>query len=123
MWHTSPNATFVNLGALKVIDGQISIAIEPESMYTVTSTSGQSRGQATVAVAVSAPFPKQWTDSFDAYPAEGTATQNPPQNNNFRNRFSRGLQLNAAPFTLSDALFRVPMVVGCRIARLRSDPM
>jgi hypothetical protein len=57
VWHTTPNASFVNLGPFPVNAGMVALSVEPESIYTVTSTTGQSRGSFPAPPAASAPFP------------------------------------------------------------------
>ena len=71
VWHTdNDTASFAHVGSVPVIAGVISLAVAPESIYTVTTTTGQSRGSFPAAPAVSAPFPARWADDFEASTVE-----------------------------------------------------
>ena len=42
------------------------LSIEPESIYTITTTTGQSRGKFPIPPANSSSFPSSWEDDFDS---------------------------------------------------------
>ena len=53
--------------------GMVTVAVEPESIYTITSTHGQAKGGFALPPAASAPFPLQWKDDFDSATVESLA--------------------------------------------------
>ena len=81
VWRTNPTDMFVKLADLtrrsttkgSSSSSSFELLVEPESMYTVTSTSGQTKGLASTPVPASAAFPRAWSDDFEAYPVRGRA--------------------------------------------------
>lgn len=73
IWHTSPNVSFVSLGEKPVHSSSITLEVEPESIYTITTTTGQTRGSFSSPPAKSAPFPTTWSDNFDSAAVESLA--------------------------------------------------
>jgi hypothetical protein len=73
VWHTNNSSkTFVRSSA-SVDAGVVTLSVEPESIYTVTSTTGQLRGSVSNPPAASAPFPRSWTENFDSSAVESLA--------------------------------------------------
>ena len=74
VWHTSNSTSFEKVGSdVKVDSGKITLTVLPESVYTVTTTTGQSKGSFDSPPAASAPFPAQWKDDFDSATVESLA--------------------------------------------------
>jgi hypothetical protein len=71
IWHTDNRSnSFVHVGSASVNGGAIQLVVESESIYTATSTTGQSHGSFPVLPAPSAPFPTSWADDFDSSAVE-----------------------------------------------------
>lgn len=65
VWHTNNSSkTFVHRSVSVNASGVLTLLVEPESIYTVTSTTGQSYG-AVSTPPPSTPFPLSWADDFD----------------------------------------------------------
>jgi hypothetical protein len=85
LWQTTEAESFVHKGSVAVAaGGKVSITIAPESIYTLSSTTGQSKGGSTSAATsaaaaaaaappASAPFPSTYSDEFDEVATEGVA--------------------------------------------------
>ena len=72
LWSTdftssSSSDWFVKQPDIVLAEGQFSLTIKPGFVYTLTTTTGQTKGAA--AGHASAPFPFPYSDNFDAYPA------------------------------------------------------
>jgi len=67
LWRTTRTDAFVYVGTVPV-DGQntFSLDVAPDSMYTVTTTTGQAHGVAAAPVPPSAPFPLPYSDNYDS---------------------------------------------------------
>jgi len=75
-WATNSTHQFLQLPDVQVTDGSFTIEIAPDSIYTLSTTSGQSKGGAASPLAAppaSAPFPLPYNDSFDEYKAGSLA--------------------------------------------------
>jgi hypothetical protein len=68
VWHTNNSTrSFNQLEPLRVDAGGLAtLTVEPESIYTVITTTGQSRGSFRTPPPPSAPFPLEWSDDFEA---------------------------------------------------------
>jgi hypothetical protein len=71
LWSTDPDSDnsgdwFVHGPDVPVIDGSVSLSVEPGHVYTLTTTDGQQRGL--TAPPPSAPLALPLTDNFDSYP-------------------------------------------------------
>lgn len=73
VWQTTANASFVHLPDVTVTNGAVTVQIQPECVYTLSSTSGQAKGRAQTAIPASARFPSSYVDTFESYPVEGMA--------------------------------------------------
>eukprot|EP01052_Picozoa_sp_SAG31_P049309 SAG31_NODE_10735_length_1104_cov_1.162189_1_plen_317_part_01 len=70
-WQTTKDAAFHKLDSITVgRDGTFTVTVEPASVYTVSTTTGQRKGGFEHPPAPSAPFPMPYGDTFDASPAE-----------------------------------------------------
>ena len=64
-WQTSQTNQFVQVGQVPVLDGAFTCTFQPECIYTLTTTSGQAKGNA--APPAPAPFPLPFKDDFESY--------------------------------------------------------
>jgi hypothetical protein len=67
VWHTdNATHTFAHLGGVPVrAGGVVTLTVNPESVYTITSTTGQSRGTFPTPPAASSAFPTIYEDDFE----------------------------------------------------------
>jgi hypothetical protein len=72
IWQTNATHTFEHVADLKPINSFFSYAFEPDSLYSLTTTTGQGKG--TAITPPSAPFPFPYSDNF-----ESTALQHAPK--------------------------------------------
>ena len=71
MWQSTAASYFTRLADVPVDSaGRFEVTIAPDSIATITSTSGQRKGAARPP-APSAPFPAEWHDDFESRPPEG----------------------------------------------------
>jgi hypothetical protein len=71
VWQTTQANQFVQLAQIVPVGGYFSCTFQPGSIYSLTTTAGQSKGSAPTAPP-SAPFPMPFEDSFEAYAAGKT---------------------------------------------------
>jgi hypothetical protein len=64
VWETNSSKSFSHVSDLKITHGSFTLEIQPDSLYTVTTTIGQGKGKA--APPPSAPFPLPYSDDFDS---------------------------------------------------------
>jgi hypothetical protein len=62
---SDPTGSFAKQADIVPINREFSLDLQPGHLYTVTTTTGQSKGAA--AAPLSAPFPLPYADNFDAY--------------------------------------------------------
>jgi len=67
VWKSDAQAQFVRQPDLTVQDGVISLTLEPNSVYSLSTTTGQQKGGFSDIPAAKA-FPYPYYDTFDAYP-------------------------------------------------------
>ncbi len=73
-WSTNETHTFVQLNDIDVSeDGAFSFTAEPDTIYTVSTLTGQRKGQAETPIPPSAPFPFPYNDSFNNYSIDSEA--------------------------------------------------
>jgi hypothetical protein len=72
VWQTNATKSFEKLNDITPRDGSFSMTLEPDSIYSLTTTTGQGKGAATPPL--STPFPFPYHDDF-----EGTATGKTPK--------------------------------------------
>jgi hypothetical protein len=70
IWETNTTRTFEHVADLAVKDDAFAYTFEPDSLYTLTTTTGQSKG--TVMPPASKPFPLPYADDFESTRAGGT---------------------------------------------------
>lgn len=64
VWETNEKRTFEHVGDIQVKDGAFSYKFDPDSLYTLTTTSGQGKGAAEPPPATD--FPEIYTENFEA---------------------------------------------------------
>jgi Glycosyl hydrolase family 59/Galactocerebrosidase, C-terminal lectin domain/Glycosyl hydrolase family 59 central domain len=64
VWHTSASKSFEKLGDLKMRDGSFTMTLEPNSIYSLTTTTGQAKGTAASPAASAFPFP--YAENFES---------------------------------------------------------
>jgi galactosylceramidase len=71
VWRTNPHAQFIRLDDLKVTDASFTVTLDPNSMYSFTTTTGQRKGEPPIPP--QRPFPMPYKDDFEDAPpaAEG----------------------------------------------------
>lgn len=70
VWFTDDLNTFMRGEDLLAVDGLFHLEAKPRTIYSLTTTTGQHRGEAVGANP--APFPLPYTENFDNYPNEAT---------------------------------------------------
>ena len=70
VWHSDAHHWFEQLAPLEPRDGMVDFTLEPNSVYTLTNTTGQHKGAA--APAVDTPFPVPFRDEFESDTANHT---------------------------------------------------
>jgi hypothetical protein len=63
VWETNTQHTFEHVADVKPLDGIVSYTLDPDSLYTFTSTTGQGRG--TAKPPADSAFPLPYVDSFE----------------------------------------------------------
>ncbi|HLH02979.1 MAG TPA: family 16 glycoside hydrolase [Bryobacteraceae bacterium] len=71
VWETNAARTFEHVKDLKASNGVVSIALEPDSLYSLTTTTGQSKG--TAQPPANTPFPLPYKDDFEKTTPERAA--------------------------------------------------
>ncbi len=71
IWETNNRRTFEHVADLPVRGEAFSYTFEPDSLYSLTTTTGQAKGSAEPPAA--APFPLPYRDDFEKTPLNGTA--------------------------------------------------
>ena len=71
VWETNAARTFEHVTDLKPANGVFSIALDPDSLYTLTTTEGQGRG--TAQPPSNTPFPLPYADDFEKTAPERAA--------------------------------------------------
>ncbi|SPE50683.1 Xylanase A (modular protein) [Verrucomicrobia bacterium] len=70
LWQTTQTNQFIQIGQLTPMNGSFTYTFQPECIYTLSTTTGQSKGGATPPSA--APFPVPFKDDFESYPVATT---------------------------------------------------
>jgi len=65
VWQTTQTSQFVNVGQITPANGTFSYTFQPASIYTLTTTTGQMKGNTTPPPP--APFPLPYKDDFESY--------------------------------------------------------
>jgi len=71
VWRTNETDWFIKQDPISVKGNSFTLYVEPLNIYTITTTSGQSKAKDPT-ISVSKPFPLPYSDTFDEYPLEAT---------------------------------------------------
>ncbi len=66
IWETNNSRTFKQVAVVKPVDGAFTYTFDPDSLYSLTTTTGQGKGTAQPPAAASFPFP--YADDFEKTP-------------------------------------------------------
>ncbi|WP_446743363.1 hypothetical protein [Silvibacterium acidisoli] len=88
VWQTNATKTFSHITDLKLTQGSFALDVEPDSIYTVTTTTGQGKGDAVPPAAAGFPFP--YSDNFDSSPLNKAAKYLSDQDGAFEVQPCRG---------------------------------
>jgi len=69
-WRSTAKEQFVRLDDVPVRDGAFAIDVEPEAIYSLTTTDGQQKGA--TAIPKSGPMPLPYKEDFESYPVGAT---------------------------------------------------
>jgi len=67
VWHSDARAQFVKEADRLTADGAFTIALEGDSIYSLTTTTGQRKGAAAHAIPPAKPFPLPYHEDFESY--------------------------------------------------------
>ncbi|MBS1815074.1 MAG: galactosylceramidase [Acidobacteria bacterium] len=81
VWQTNGKRTFERVATLPVRNGKVEYTFEPDSIYTLTTTTGQAKG--TAQPPADKPFPFPYRDSFNTTPLNRAAKYLSDQNGAF----------------------------------------
>jgi len=65
VWKSDSNSQFVKQEDITAVNGSITLSVDAESIYTVTTTTGQQKGEHKIAKPKA--FPQKYADNFDSY--------------------------------------------------------
>jgi len=65
VWRTTPEAYFMRQADLKPVNGSVTVTLEPNAVYSLTTTRGQTKG--TVAAGPQTAFPLPYYETFEQY--------------------------------------------------------
>lgn len=65
VWRTDRTASFERIAMLHPVNGRLSFEAQPGSIYTLTTTTGQRKGDESLVTAVERPFPFPYRDDFE----------------------------------------------------------
>ncbi|RKO70977.1 hypothetical protein D7322_15005 [Sphingobacterium puteale] len=68
VWKSDSKDQFVQQEDVSVVNGEVTLAVDPESIYTITTTTGQQKGAHTIPKEKA--FPTKYSDNFDNYSLE-----------------------------------------------------
>ena len=67
VWRTNKSNQFAQLEPVKPEGDSFTVRIDPQCIYTLSTTTGQQKGQAQTAVPAQKEFPLDYADNFDTY--------------------------------------------------------
>ena len=70
VWRSDPTEQLVRLEDVQPADGTFTLALEPGRLYSLTTTTGQTKGGTPAGAAAS--FPKRYAEDFENYPPGAT---------------------------------------------------
>lgn len=65
VWETTQANAFMHVADLSPVSGTVALTLDPHAIYSLTTTAGQGKGNATGAAPAAFPFP--YTESFEGY--------------------------------------------------------
>ncbi len=68
VWQTNAGKTFEHVADIRPVDGSASVTLDPDSLYTLTTTEGQAKG--TAQPPPNTPFPKPYEENFEHTPTD-----------------------------------------------------
>ena len=115
VWSTNETHAFIAEHPLapSVSDGVATYAllVQPQTLYTVTSTSGQQKGVGEDAIPASASFPAVYSDDFDTTPSESLGKYFADQGGSFQVRAKR-LCARVRAYVCCASVHTLPEVAG-----------
>ena len=72
VWHSDANTQFAEEADIVPANGSFTVALDGNSIYSLTTTSGQRKGQAAHAIPANKPFPFPYCEDFKSYRAGET---------------------------------------------------
>ncbi len=88
VWETNDTKTLEHVKDVRVHNGKFSYNFDPDSLYSLTTTTGQGKGNAKPPLAAAFPFP--WRDDFEKTPLHGTPPFLSNQDGAFEVRYCAG---------------------------------
>lgn len=70
LWRTNAQSSFERIQEISPRDGKFNVQLEPDAVYTITTTTGQQKGGA--AAPPDKPFPLPYREDFEKYPLGST---------------------------------------------------
>ena len=70
LWKTNQTESFIHMGGHAPVDGQLSLELAPDSLYSLTTTTGQTKGSKKAPA--SQRFPMPYKDDFESYSDNST---------------------------------------------------
>ena len=70
LWRTNQTESFIHAGGQSPIDGKLTLDLAPDSVYSLTTTTGQAKG--TKQAPASKKFPMPYKDDFESYAENST---------------------------------------------------
>ncbi len=67
VWKTEKGNTFQKVDTITPKDGNFSYVVDPDCIYSFTTTTGQQKGEAETAIPEDEEFPMSYEDDFDSY--------------------------------------------------------
>jgi autotransporter-associated beta strand protein len=65
LWKTDQTESFIHVGVQSLIDGKLTLELAPDSVYSLTTTTGQAKG--VKQAPASQKFPMPYSDDFESY--------------------------------------------------------
>lgn len=67
VWKSNEGRQFIKISQLKPVNGRFTLNIEGQSIYSLTTTIGQNKGEPVHPIPANKPFPIPYTEAFDKY--------------------------------------------------------
>ena len=72
VWKSNEKEQFINDGIIELHNGTACFTVQPNTIYTLTTTTGQSKGIPVHSIPAEERFPLKYKDDFDNYPTGNT---------------------------------------------------